>query len=197
MKKVFLLLITISLFVSCNTKQGIKEDETNQNCIANVISKEKLTNLLYSKDLKGVQFIDIRTPHKYAMGHLPNAINIPQQNFFNKDRFAQINKDDMLILYGEDTSSAKIMALMASHFKKGSFYIASGGYEYLKNNIIEGVGFNAALYDDEIPLVDYQQEIDAIKNRSGASTGKSTKKKKVTGKPIVKRKKKAVSGGCG
>jgi hypothetical protein len=197
MKKILLILITISLFVSCHTDQGIKIDEIKQDCVANVLSKEDLTNLLYSKDLKGVQFIDIRTPHQYAVSHIPNAINIPQKNFFDKERFEQINKDDMLILYGEDASSPKLMALMAGHFKKGNFYIASGGYEYINNNILRGVGFNTGLYNDEKALVDYQKEIDAIKNRSGAATGKPTKKKKTKAKPLVKRKKKAVSGGCG
>jgi len=196
MKKILLILITVSLFISCNTDQGIKMDEIKQDCVANVISKEKLTNLLYAKDLKGVQFIDIRTPHQYAVSHIPNAINIPQKNFFDKDRFNQINKDDMLILYGDDASSPKTMALMAGHFKKGNFYIALGGYEYINNNILGGIGFNTGLYDDEKPLVDYQKEIDAIKNKSGAATGKPTKKK-TAAKPLVKRKKKAVSGGCG
>ena len=196
MKKIFLIVIVVFLYTSCSKYEGIKSEETNQNCIVNELSKEQLTDLLYSKDLKGVQFIDIRTPHQFAIGHLPNAINVPIDNFFDKKRFEEINKNDMLVIYGNDASTPKMIGLLASHFNKGSFYIAGGGYEYISNNILNGFGVNSGVYDDEIPLVDFQKRINEIKSKSGASIG-APAKKKTTKKPIVKRKKKAVSGGCG
>lgn len=196
MKKVFLVAVIALLFASCSSNEGINADETNQNCIANILTKQQLTDLLYRKDLTGVQFIDIRTPHQFSVGHLPNAINIPITNFFDEDRFDAIQKDAMLVIYGEDASTPKMMGLLASHFNKGSFYTVGGGYDYIVNNITKGFGINSNLYDDEIPLVDYQEEIDQIKAKSGVSTT-TVVKKKATTKPIVKRKKKEVSGGCG
>ncbi len=196
MKKILIGLIGLILMSSCNTKQGITQSDINQNCKANAISNEQLADLLYSKNLKGVQFIDIRTPHKYAVGHLPNAINVPMKNFFNDKYFNKINKDDVLIIYGEDSSSPRLMALMSGHFKKGKFYVALGGYDYIKNKILNNYAIYSGIYNDEIPLVDYQQVVNEIKSRSGAAPGKAVKAK-APGKPIVKRKKKEVSGGCG
>jgi len=197
MKKIIIIAIATLLFSSCNSKLGMRGSGTNQNCEANVIGKEQLANLLLSKDLTGVQFVDIRTPHEYAIGHLPKAINIPMGNFFEKDRFETISKDKMLILYGKDASEPKMIALLASHFNKGSFYIAGGGYEYIEKNMLHGFGLNSGIYDDETPLVDFQKAIDEIKSRSGVAAGSKPTKKAPSTKPIVKRKKKAVSGGCG
>ena len=197
MKKIIVVVVITFLFTSCSSSEGINGDETNQNCVAKVLTNQQLADLLYTKDLSGIQFIDIRTPHKFAVGHLPNAINIPMSNFFDEERFAAINQGDMLIIYGEDTSSPKMMGLLASHFNKGSFYTAGGGYDYIVDNITNGFGLNSSLYDDEIPLVDYQKVIDEIKAKSGAGTTTKVKKKATNNKPIIKRKKKEVSGGCG
>lgn len=197
MRNIIIVLLSIVLLSSCSSEVGIQADETQQKCKAKVISKEQIANLLASNDPTGVQFIDIRTPHQFAMGHLPKAINIPQKNFFDEERFDLINKDDMIILYGHDASSPKMMALMSSHFKKGDFYIALGGYNTLKENFIASFDVNSDSYDDEVPVVDYQKEIDEIVRLSGSTTTSLTKKKPTKAKPLIVRKKKAVSGGCG
>ncbi len=197
MKKILIVVLSLSLLSSCISKEGITQDGANQNCEASVVPKDDLVNLLYSKDLEGVQFIDIRTPHQYAMGHLPNAINMPMNNFFNTKEFNKINKEDVLILYGEDASSPKMLALMAGHFTNSKFYIAGGGYDFIKNKILNGLGYNSGIYDDETPLVDFQQAVNEIKSRAGVAPNAAKKAKPTSTKPIVKRKKKEVSGGCG
>jgi hypothetical protein len=197
MKKIFYVLTILVLLSSCVNKEGIKQDETNKNCKANAISNEQLADLLYSKNLKGVQFIDIRTPHQFAVGHLPGAINIPMKNFFDEKYFSKINKDDVLILYGDDASTPRLMALMSGHFKKGKFNVALGGYEYIRSKIIDGYGIYSGLYDDEVPMVDFEQAVIDVKKRyGGGATAKKTTVKPA-GKPIVKHKKKEVTGGCG
>ncbi len=197
MKKLLIVLsIGLMFLTSCSNKQGITLEDINQNCKANAISNEQLADLLYSKDLKGVQFVDIRTPHKYAISHLPEAVNVPMKNFFNNEYFSKISKDDVIILYGDDASTPRLMALMSGHFNKGKFYVALGGYDYIKNHILNGYSLYSGLYNDEIPLVDYQQVVNEIKSRSGAAPSKP-KKVGAPGKPIVKHKKKEVSGGCG
>ncbi len=182
---------------SCQQQQGIDQTGTNQNCKANAISKEQLADMLYSRGLKGVQFIDIRTPHEYAISHLPGAINVPMNNFFNPNYFSKINKDAVLLLYGNDASDARLMAIMAGHFKKGNFNVILGGYNYIKEKIVDNYGVYSGLYNDEEPLVDYQKFVDEYRSRAGAGATVTKVKPVVASKPIVKRKKKEVTGGCG
>jgi len=197
MKKIIIILTGLILMTSCNSKDGIHQVETQKNCKANAISKEQLADLLYSDGLKNVQFIDIRTPHQYAVGHLPGAINVPMKNFFDDTYFSKINKDDILILYGDDASTPRLLALLNGHFKKGKFNVALGGYEYIKTKILDSYGIYSGLYDDEVPLVDFQQAVNDIKSRAGGGAVKTTAKPKTATKPVVKRKKKEVTGGCG
>ncbi len=197
MKKIILILTGIILLSACNHNQGIQQDDVNQNCKANAISNEQLADLLYSKGINEVQFIDIRTPHQYAVSHLPGAINVPMKNFFNTRYFSTIPKDKVLIIYGDDASTPRLMALMAGHFKKGYFNVALGGYDYIQSKIMNNYAIYSGLYDDEVPLVDYQQAVNEIKSRSGGGVSAAKPKAKAATKPIVKRKKKEVTGGCG
>lgn len=197
MKNIIIILIGLVFLSACNSKQGIQINSTNQNCEAKVISVDKIADLLASDNLTGIQFIDIRTPHEFAMGHLPKAINIPMKNFFDEDRYENVDQEDMIILYGDDTSTPKMMGLLASHFNKGEFNIAIGGYDFLKEVAPNNGDYNLKHYDDEIPMVDFQKEIDLIVARSGAAPSTTGKKKPTTTKPLLIRKKKTVSGGCG
>lgn len=197
MREIIIVLLSIVLLSSCISKEGIHTDETLDKCKANVISKDSIRELLVNKEIDGIQFVDIRNPHEFAMGHLPNAISIPQENFFDKERFDQIDKEAKIILYGDDASMPKMIALMANHFEKGDFYIALGGYDYLNEENRESFGLGENSYDDEIPVVDYQKEIDEIVSKSGVAPKPASKKKVSTAKPMIVRKKKAVSGGCG
>jgi len=183
--------------MSCNLNKGIDIEDINQNCKANSFSAEQMADLLYADNLKDVVFIDIRNPHKYAIGHLPDAINVPMANFFSDYYFSKIPKDKVLVLYGEDASSPRLMALMSGHFNKGKFYVALGGYEYLKKHILDGYYLYSGIYNDEEPLVDFQQVVNEIKSRAGVSSSAKPVKAAKPSKPIVKRKKKEVSGGCG
>ncbi len=197
MKKL-LFILSMGLFLgSCNLNKGIDIKDINQNCKANVFTAEQMADLLYADKIDEVAFIDIRTPHAYAMGHLPGAINVPMANFFSEYYFSKIPKDKVLVLYGEDASSPRLMALMSGHFNKGKFYVALGGYDYLKKHILDGYSLYSGVYNDETPLVDYQQVVNEIKSRAGGSSSVKPVKAAKPSKPIVKHKKKEVSGGCG
>jgi len=182
---------------SCNIDKGIDIKDINQNCKANAFTAEQMADLLYSGGIDEISFIDIRTPHEYAMGHLPGAINVPMANFFSEKYFSKIPKDKVLLLYGRDASTPRLMALMSGHFNKGKFYVALGGYKYLKEHIMDGYSLYSGLYNDEEPLVDYQQVVSEIKSRAGVSASSKPVKAVKPVKPIIKHKKKEVTGGCG
>ena len=197
MKPILTILTAILLMTSCQHQKGLEQVETGNKCKANLITKEQLADLLYSDGIDNVQFIDIRTPHQYAVGHLPGAINVPKKNFFNPAYFSKINKDAVLMIYGDDASDARLLALMAGHFKKGNFNVILGGYDYIKNKIIDKYAIYSGLYDDEEALVDYQKFIDELRSRAGSGSAAPKAKPAAAGKPIIKHKKKEVTGGCG
>jgi rhodanese-related sulfurtransferase len=176
-------------------KEGITHSETTSNCKANAIGNELLADLLYSENLYDIQFIDIRTPHQYAMGHLPGAINIPFKSFFHSKNWNKIPGDKVIILYGDDASTPYILAIMSKHFRNSYFYVISGGYDFVRDKILNRYAIYSGMYDDEVPVTDYQKFINELRNRSGGK--QSVKKVQPKVKPVVKRKKKEVTGGCG
>jgi len=180
--------------ISCVSKEGM--EETNTDYEVNVIPEKDLLSLIDGKDFAGVQFVDIRTPHEFAKGHISEAINVPMDNFFTERRFDSITKDKMVLLYGADSSTPKMMSILSSHFNKGEFYVISGGYEYIKQKYIDQKKEVSLAFDDEVAIVDFQQAIDNIKIKAGGEVS-AKPIKKVKKKPVIKRKKKAVSGGCG
>lgn len=194
MKNFIIILGVLFLFASCDQEEGLKVTK-NHKCEVTTLTKNELVDLLYAKDLKGIQFIDIRTPHQYSNGHLPNAINMPMNDFFDKHEFEKIDKEATLIIYGEDASTPKMIALLAQHYTGSKMYTAGGGYDYIKEKILNGFGINSGIYDDEKTLIDFQKASDEIKSRSGITT--KTKRKPTKRKKLIKRKKKSVSGGCG
>jgi len=195
MKNIILIIVSALFLSSCYSEGEVKPDKTNQNSVLSTLNKSELADLLANKDFSGIQFIDIRTPHQFALGHLPNAINIPATNFFDKKRFKAIPEGKKLLVYGEDASAPKMMSILASHFNKGDFYTIGGSYNYIDTTIINGLKINLNLYDDEAPIVDFQKEIAKIRTEAGKDV--SPKKKVRKPKTFVKRKKKAISGGCG
>ena len=197
MKKIIIIITGLLLITSCNNREGIQQIDTKQVCKANTISVYQLVDILYSKGIKDVQFVDIRTPHQYEVSHIPGAINVPMKNFFNQKYFSKINKNAVLLIYGDDASTPRLMALMAGHFNKGNFQVILGGYDFIKGKILDNYGIYSGLYDDEVPLVDYQQFINEYRSRAGAGAPAPKTKPAAPGKPIVKRKKKEVTGGCG
>jgi rhodanese-related sulfurtransferase len=152
--------------------------------------------LLYSKNLDSIQFIDIRNAHDFSISHLPNAINIPMKNFLNKKYYSKIDKNKVLMVYGYNSSEPRMISLLSAHYKIANLYVILGGYDYLKKNILDNFGIYSGVYNDEDPLCDFAKKMTDVASKAGAPA-KSSKAPKAAPAPMVKRKKKEVSGGCG
>ncbi len=198
MKKYLLFLLSALLLASCQSRQGIQSSESKNVCQTNKVSKEHLTDLLYSGALKDVQFIDVRTPHKFAMGHLPGAINLPAKHFYEPKYLGQIPADKVLMIYGDSDQNPEIVAMMLKHFDRVTTYVIPGSYDYIRKHIMDHYGIHGAMYDDEVPLVDYFKAVNEIRQREGGGgAAPAAAKPAAAPKPVVKRKKKEVTGGCG
>lgn len=188
----FLVAIVVSLF-ACGSKERINQDEFNSKTAIKELKKEEVLQYMTKGD--NVQFVDIRDPKSFADGHLDNAINIPQKNFFNDEALKSIPKDKKIIIYGEGASDARLTALMAARYKKGKYSVALGGYEYIKGAIAKSLD-SLTYYSDEKPIYDYKKKYEKLLKSNGAS-GVVVKTKKAAPKAPIKRKKKEISGGCG
>ena len=118
MKKVFLFLSTMLLFISaqaqqtaqkckhscCQQKTACQQDNNRQNCyqqgnagkIETVVAKEFANRIMGKK----VVLIDVRTPKEYASGHIKGAMNVEWGNGF-REQFekAGIKTNKTLALY--------------------------------------------------------------------------------------------------
>ncbi len=200
MKKLIVLILVISIsgiFSSCTKNEAFETSEGEKGCSINALSKEQVADLLYSKNLDSIQFIDIRNAHDYSIGHLPNAINIPKKNFLSKKYYSKIDKNKVLMVYGYDSTEPRLISLLSSHYKIANLYVILGGYDYLKNNILENYGIYSGVYNDEDPLCDYAKKMVDVASKAGAAPSKPSAGAKAAPAPMVKRKKKEVSGGCG
>ena len=199
-KKVLILgLFVLFVFTSCNKQKRFEEAEVNNECEALILSKEELKGLFESDTLKNIQFVDIRNPHEFAMGHLPNAVNIPFKDLFNEKHWKQIDAGRTVIVYGEDGSSAQLAALLYHHFKNKKLFVALGGYDFIKDRILGNFNPGKGIYDDEIPVVSYKRALKRIRSQAGnIREASGTAQKKKSTKPVIKkRKKKEISAGCG
>jgi rhodanese-related sulfurtransferase len=201
MKKKILILGLSMLFVfgSCDKNKQFKEEEVNKECEASVLTKEDLRGLFRSDTLSNVQFVDIRNPHEFSMGHLPGAVNIPLKKLFEKELWKNIDKNKSVVVYGADGSSAQLAALLYHHFNNKKLSVALGGYAFIKDRILGNFNPDKGIYDDEIPVVSYKRTLKRIRNQAGIANSKpGTAQKKKTTKPVIKkRKKKEISAGCG
>ncbi len=195
MKKIVLLSMIISVLAACQPKQDFKESEARK-CNVQRVDKETLTDILYGGDFQDIQFIDIRTPHEYAGGHLPGAVNIPFKNFFDEKYQSQIKPDKILIVYGNG-SDAQLAAMMGFHFRYLNMYTIPAGYDFIRDKIMNRYAVYSGVYDDEVLLVDFKEALKEIAQKYGAGQVKTQAPKPKAALPAVKRKKKEVTGGCG
>jgi len=124
MKKIIILLLTVSTLISCETKAQGKKGISNTSVIEK-ISVSKFNKSIVKKD---IQLVDVRTPQEYAQGHVSNAknINLFDANF--KNNLKQLDKNKAVFLYCRSGKrSAKASKILKElGFKK--VYDLKGGY---------------------------------------------------------------------
>ena len=203
MKKIiwmsFLLSISIVLVTGCKTDRSPKGDYPDK--IAYVKSFDvkpvdvmKLSMILFSEDTVNFRFVDVRSPHRFAQGHLPHAINIPLKRLYEEKYVSLLNSAHHInIIYGEDAAQARTAAMMLRHYGYANNIPALGGYEYIREHIMENFGIYSIPYDDEVAQYDYAKVISETGgSSSGSVAGTTVAKPQIK---VVKRKKKQEGGG--
>lgn len=172
------------------------------NSVGRYINTDDLAKMLITKD-PSLILIDVRSKEEYEHFSLDGAMNIPMEDLLKEDNLAYLDQDVYnTVLYSNGTSLAdEAWMIMKSHAYEGNQVLKGGLNKWFKT-IIDP--------EKPDPLADHSER-ELYEFRKGASlffTGVSpngvgsggiakTKTKKAGPRPMVKRKKKEVSGGCG
>ena len=86
------LASTLLLFAGCGSKNS--NTETNSYRQINMEEAEKIM-----KEEKNYIILDARTPEEYEEGHIPHAINIPNETISTKEISELPDKNQLILVY--------------------------------------------------------------------------------------------------
>ncbi len=127
MKRIIPLLLAILLLAGCTTPSGTDGDITYKQ-----VSMSDAITMMENED--GYIILDVRRSDEFASGHIPNAINIPNENI-GEDEIEELPDKDQLIL---------VYCRSGNRSKQASEKLVKLGY----SNIVEFGGINN--WDGEI-----------------------------------------------
>ncbi len=163
------------------------------------ISTDEVAKMIMEND-PSLLLIDVRSPEEYNKFSIQGAINIPADKLLDKKNRDYLDQDVYTtVLYSNGSSAADEAWMMLA------------SYEYKGNKVMKG-GLNAWYRNILNPQKPKPEKLTAELEKqylfrkgaqifftgiqvSGASSANA--KPKAPSKPIVKRKKKEVTGGCG
>ena len=95
--KIFLAALAIFVLAGCSK-------ETAENSYKQISMDEAVTMMAEETDYI---ILDVRTPEEFAEKHIPNAINVPNENIGNDDIPELPNKDQMILVYCRSGNRSK------------------------------------------------------------------------------------------
>jgi len=207
LSKILLFLVVVASFTSCSDKPQqdyvltpketldfyVNGGKTNSEF---VLTENEFADIVLLKDTVNYQFVDVRSAHKFIGSHLPHAINIPLSNkFLKEENLKLLNQDKkMLVIFGKNSTQGVAAFLLLKQLGFKNMKVALGGCHYSKGYLMNNFGMKTGVYNDERPRYDYAK---VVAETSGAGAVVATSTTPKPKKKLVKRKKKAVSGGCG
>lgn len=159
-----------------------------------VIRPKKFMEIYYNNDSL-YQFIDLRSAHDFIKGHLPGAVNIPLSKVLDKEYEPIFNQDKKInIMYYSDQCGACGPWLLLEQLGYKNNKILQGGYDYVKNNIIDNFSPMSANYSQENAKYDFAK---IISEKGGNSSGAESTQSSGAAPVIIKKKAKKGGGGGG
>lgn len=97
---------------------------------------DQVAGFVVSED-SSVQIIDLRTPEEFMSVSIPGSINIPYNEFLNKDGSGYLNNPDIrTILYSNGDFKSNFALVIAKGLKHKNIYVMKGGMNEWFNTII-------------------------------------------------------------
>ncbi len=160
-KSIILLTLIVS-FTNCKQESRKKYKLTSEETLAayiskeDVLTKEKLANILLCDKATSYQLVDLRTPHDFIINHIPGAINIPGKNILDEEYFPLLNQEEkILVLYCKGSSEVTGAYLILKQLGFKNIKIVLGGFDYINDYIINSYGIKTGAYEDEKPKYDF------------------------------------------
>jgi|GEM_PF-1404050 rhodanese-related sulfurtransferase len=157
-----LLASIISLFSACgiddSKKYVLTPEETLQAYLSkeDILSPEKLANILLCGKDTIYRFIDIRTPHEFAVKHLKGAINIPSKDILDEEHLEILNQDEKInIIFCKSNCQAINSYLTLKQLNFKNIKVALGGYDFIDKYVLASYGIKTGVYNDEKPRFDF------------------------------------------
>ena len=154
-----LLFLVFSCGIDNSKKYVLTPEETLQAYLSkdDILTPEKLANiLLCKKDTVLYQFIDIRTPHEFAIKHLEGAINIPSKDILDEANLEVLNQGKKIsIIFCKSNCQAVNSYLMLKQLNYRNIMVALGGYKFIDKYVIESYGIKTGAYDGEKPKYNF------------------------------------------
>jgi len=163
------------------------------------ISTDEVAQAIIEND-QSFMFIDVRSPKEYEAYTIDGAVNIPADKVMDEEFDVYLKQDAYTVVLFSNGSSLADQT-----------WLRLRSYDYKGHKVLKG-GLNewySTILNPQKPIAKdlTAEEEEKYLFRKGASvyftgaqvigTGVSKPKASSASKPIIKRKKKAVSGGCG
>ncbi len=100
-KKLLPIILSMFLFVGCNSSQ------TQAKSYKQVTMEEAVQMM---NEQSGYIILDVRTPEEYTQGHIPNAINVPNETISTADISQLPKKDQLIFVYCRSGRRSKEVA---------------------------------------------------------------------------------------
>ncbi len=94
------LLLSVLLLAGCETQTGTDMDTTYKQISMNESAKMMETE-------NGYIILDVRRPDEFASGHIPNAVNVPNESIGNDDIKELPDKDQLILVYCRSGNRSK------------------------------------------------------------------------------------------
>jgi len=161
-KNIIVLLLIGASLLSCQKETAKKYALSTEEVLEaylkkdDILTVEKLANILLCKHEHNYRFIDLRTPPEFIQNHLEGAINVPAKDVLDIDNFDILNQDEYLnVLYCRGGSQAINVYMILKQLGFKNIKVALGGFDFINNSIIEEYGIKSGDYDEEKPKYDY------------------------------------------
>ncbi len=159
MKKIVSLLIICAMILASGCGGDVPSETDAQDAQYSQISQEEAVKMM--DEVSGYLIVDVRRPDEYAGGHIPGAVNVPNEDILDEMPAALPDKDQILFIYCRTGRRSKEAAEKLAGMGYTNVY-EFGGIEDWKGNIVteEQENMVKVTYDMQMKIGDTKVSVD-------------------------------------